>query len=162
MIVASCPLSISRTNQGKPRPTMRLSSCHMAAYLHLVSRNSSPTRSLVPRRLISRSVPSGSCLKMTNSTNNCEHEKDRTAKKPDSGIGESVIRLMTRLSMQYGAVNLSQGFPNEPPPLSVRLSLARAVLTGVPGDTDASNGYKVHASCYNMNISELEPISKLS
>lgn len=30
------------------------------------------------------------------------------------------------------------------------------------GDTDASNGYKVHASCYNMNISELEPISKLS
>jgi len=29
------------------------------------------------------------------------------------------------------------------------------------GDTDASNGYKVHASCYNMNISELEPITNL-
>lgn len=29
------------------------------------------------------------------------------------------------------------------------------------GDTDASNGYKVHASCYNMNISELDPINNL-
>ena len=29
------------------------------------------------------------------------------------------------------------------------------------GDTDASNGYKVHASCYNMNISELKPIDNL-
>ena len=66
-------------------------------------------------------------------------EEDRTAKRPDSGIGESVIRLMTRLSMQHGAVNLSQGFPNEPPPLSIRLALARAVLAGVPEDlTDTS------------------------
>lgn len=30
------------------------------------------------------------------------------------------------------------------------------------GDTDESNGYKVHASCYNMNISELDPISQLN
>jgi len=30
------------------------------------------------------------------------------------------------------------------------------------GDTDASNGYKVHASCWNMNISELEPVSELN
>jgi len=29
------------------------------------------------------------------------------------------------------------------------------------GDTDESNGYKVHASCYNMNISELESIDKI-
>lgn len=29
------------------------------------------------------------------------------------------------------------------------------------GDTDASNGYKVHASCWNMNISELDPITNL-
>ena len=34
---------------------------------------------------------------------------------------ESTIRLMTRLAIQHGAVNLSQGFPNEgcahtPPP----------------------------------------------
>ena len=30
------------------------------------------------------------------------------------------------------------------------------------GDTDPSNGYKVHASCYNLNISELDPIIELS
>lgn len=30
------------------------------------------------------------------------------------------------------------------------------------GDTDPSNGYKVHASCYNLNISELDPILELS
>uniref|UniRef100_A0A7S1G1N0 Aminotransferase class I/classII large domain-containing protein n=1 Tax=Corethron hystrix TaxID=216773 RepID=A0A7S1G1N0_9STRA len=52
-------------------------------------------------------------------------------KNDNSGFGESVIRLMTRLSMQYGAINLSQGFPNEPPPLAARIALAKAVLTGV-------------------------------
>ena len=31
-------------------------------------------------------------------------------------VKESTIRLMTRLAVQHGAVNLSQGFPNEPPP----------------------------------------------
>ena len=46
------------------------------------------------------------------------------------GVKESVIRLMTRLSIQYNAVNLSQGFPNEPPPSRVRLALAHAVLSG--------------------------------
>ena len=45
-------------------------------------------------------------------------------------IKESVIRLMTRLSIQYNAINLSQGFPNEPPPIRVRLALAHAVLSG--------------------------------
>ncbi len=29
------------------------------------------------------------------------------------------------------------------------------------GDIDTSNGYKVHASCYNMNISELNPLEEL-
>lgn len=36
---------------------------------------------------------------------------DRTA-----GFTDSVIRRMTRVSMQYGAVNLSQGFPDFEPP----------------------------------------------
>mmetsp|Transcript_5711 Transcript_5711/g.8402 ORF Transcript_5711/g.8402 Transcript_5711/m.8402 type:complete len:493 (-) Transcript_5711:1087-2565(-) len=45
-------------------------------------------------------------------------------------VKESVIRLMTRLAMQYNAVNLSQGFPNEPPPRKVKLALAQAVLSG--------------------------------
>lgn len=45
-------------------------------------------------------------------------------------VAESTIRKMTRLAKEYGAVNLSQGFPNESPPESVRLALAYAVLTG--------------------------------
>ena len=36
---------------------------------------------------------------------------DRTA-----GFTDSVIRRMTRISNQYGAVNLSQGFPDFDPP----------------------------------------------
>ncbi|KAL9179769.1 hypothetical protein ACHAXT_007739 [Thalassiosira profunda] len=45
-------------------------------------------------------------------------------------VKESVIRLMTRLAQQHGAVNLSQGFPNEAPPAKVRLALAHAVISG--------------------------------
>jgi aspartate/methionine/tyrosine aminotransferase len=45
-------------------------------------------------------------------------------------VKESVIRLMTRLALKYNAVNLSQGFPNEPPPAKMRLALAQAVLSG--------------------------------
>ena len=45
-------------------------------------------------------------------------------------VKESVIRLMTRLAIQYNAVNLSQGFPNEPPPWKAKLALAKAVLSG--------------------------------
>lgn len=60
--------------------------------------------------------------------------------------------------MQHGAVNLSQGFPNEPPPVSVRLALARAVLAGVPGDTNASSVSDACASIESMlrNIQEEE------
>ena len=47
-----------------------------------------------------------------------------------AAVKESVIRKMTRLAHQYGAVNLSQGFPNEPPPRKLRLALAHSVLTG--------------------------------
>lgn len=36
---------------------------------------------------------------------------DRTA-----GFTDSVIRRMTRISNEYGAVNLSQGFPDFDPP----------------------------------------------
>ena len=34
-----------------------------------------------------------------------------------AGFTDSVIRRMTRISMQYDAVNLSQGFPDFDPPL---------------------------------------------
>ena len=39
---------------------------------------------------------------------------DRTA-----GFTDSVIRRMTRISNQYGAVNLSQGFPDFDPPKAI-------------------------------------------
>lgn len=58
-------------------------------------------------------------------------------------VKESTIRKMTRLANEYSAVNLSQGFPNEAPPLPVRLALAHAVLAGTPipngdhGESDA-------------------------
>lgn len=55
---------------------------------------------------------------------------------PQPNVQESVIRKMTRLAVQYNAVNLSQGFPNEPPPRKVRLALAQAVLSGNVGSKD--------------------------
>ena len=45
---------------------------------------------------------------------------DRTAQFTDS-----VIRRMTRISNQYGAVNLSQGFPDFDPPEAIRAKLAQ-------------------------------------
>jgi aspartate/methionine/tyrosine aminotransferase len=45
-------------------------------------------------------------------------------------VKESVIRKMTRLAIEHDAVNLSQGFPNEGPPLKLRMALAHGVLTG--------------------------------
>jgi len=54
-------------------------------------------------------------------------------------VKESVIRLMTRLALKHGAVNLSQGFPNECPPAKIRLALAHAVLSGnVSSSNEAS------------------------
>jgi hypothetical protein len=39
---------------------------------------------------------------------------------------ESVIRAMTRLSNQHGAINLSQGFPDFDPPEELLAALERA------------------------------------
>ena len=39
---------------------------------------------------------------------------------------ESVIRAMTRLSNQHGAINLSQGFPDFNPPEELLAALERA------------------------------------
>lgn len=49
-----------------------------------------------------------------------------------SGVKESGIRKMTRLAVQHGAVNLSQGFPNEPPPSDG----VTALICGLLGGTD--------------------------
>lgn len=43
------------------------------------------------------------------------------------GLGQSTIREMTRLALEHGAVNLSQGFPDFPPPPEI-LAAAHAAL----------------------------------
>ena len=45
-----------------------------------------------------------------------------------AGFTDSVIRRMTRVSLQYGAVNLSQGFPDFDPPKEILDSLRNAAL----------------------------------
>lgn len=47
-----------------------------------------------------------------------------------SRLKESQIREMTRLANECGAINLSQGFPDFPPPLEIREAAARAVMEG--------------------------------
>ena len=44
---------------------------------------------------------------------------------------ESVIREMTRLANQHGAINLSQGFPDFPAPEPIKAEAARAVMADV-------------------------------
>ncbi len=44
---------------------------------------------------------------------------------------ESVIREMTRLAMEYGAVNLAQGFPDFPAPAEVKEAAVRAIRADV-------------------------------
>lgn len=43
---------------------------------------------------------------------------------------DSVIRRMTRISDEYGAINLSQGFPDFDPPKEIMDALARAAYAG--------------------------------
>jgi aspartate/methionine/tyrosine aminotransferase len=47
------------------------------------------------------------------------------------GFTESVIRSMTRLANEYGAINLAQGFPNFPAPEVIKQAAVRAVLDDV-------------------------------
>jgi len=47
-----------------------------------------------------------------------------------AGFTDSVIRRMTRICNQYGAVNLSQGFPDFDPPLEIQKRLEQVALTG--------------------------------
>ena len=43
---------------------------------------------------------------------------------------DSVIRRMTRISDEYGAINLSQGFPDFDPPKAMLDALAKAAYAG--------------------------------
>src|SRR5215475_7672961 len=47
------------------------------------------------------------------------------------GFTESVIRGMTRLANEHGAINLAQGFPNFPAPDLLKEAAARAVREDV-------------------------------
>ena len=46
------------------------------------------------------------------------------------GFNDSVIRRMTRISDEYGAINLSQGFPDFDPPQEIMDALAKAAHEG--------------------------------
>jgi aspartate/methionine/tyrosine aminotransferase len=50
--------------------------------------------------------------------------------KRTEGFTDSVIRRMTRISNQYGAVNLSQGFPDFEPPKAILDRLSEVAHTG--------------------------------
>jgi len=50
----------------------------------------------------------------------------RTAERT-AGLVESVIREMTRLALQHGAINLSQGYPDFPAPREIKEAAKRAI-----------------------------------
>jgi aminotransferase len=52
---------------------------------------------------------------------------DRFRSARTAGFTESVIREMTRLALQHGAVNLAQGFPDFPAPEELKQAAARAI-----------------------------------
>ena len=54
----------------------------------------------------------------------------QTLSERTASFTDSVIRRMTRVSLQYGAVNLSQGFPDFDPPASLLDALARVAHEG--------------------------------
>ncbi|HEY2825642.1 MAG TPA: aminotransferase class I/II-fold pyridoxal phosphate-dependent enzyme [Gemmatimonadales bacterium] len=54
----------------------------------------------------------------------------RTAKRTH-GFTESVIRAMTRLAREHGAINLAQGFPNFPAPAVLKEAAAQAIFADV-------------------------------
>ena len=74
------------------------------------------------------------------------HQRGAAAGKAGvSAPAESTIRLMTRLAIQHGAVNLSQGFPNEPPPRTMVLAAVGALLDGETLDSAEKCAKKLDA-----------------
>lgn len=53
-------------------------------------------------------------------------QRQKTSSKADQ-FTESVIREMTRVALQYGAVNLAQGFPDFPCPLALKQAACQAI-----------------------------------
>ena len=71
-------------------------------------------------------------------------------------VKESVIRMMTRLAIEFDAVNLSQGFPNEGPPWEMRLALAHGVLNGHANGQSDLNEDTLKKSLVDMILSDAE------
>ena len=69
-------------------------------------------------------------------------------------VKESVIRMMTRLAVEFDAVNLSQGFPNEGPPWEMRLALAHGVLNGYPTGQSGMDEDTLKKSLVDMILSD--------
>jgi len=68
---------------------------------------------------------------------------------------ESVIREMTRLSIQYQAVNLSQGFPDFPAPLEVKEAAVRAI-------NEERNQYEITWGSKNLREAIAERLKHLT
>jgi aminotransferase len=54
----------------------------------------------------------------------------RTLSTRTAGFTDSIIRRMTRISNRYGAINLSQGFPDFDPPKEITDRLAEIAPSG--------------------------------
>src|SRR5271156_6151979 len=59
-----------------------------------------------------------------------DHPKHFISDKVEN-FTEYVIREMTRQAMQYGAVNLSQGFPDSPAPAEIKRAAQEAIAADV-------------------------------
>lgn len=77
-----------------------------------------------------------------------------------AGPSESVIRLMTRKAIQYSAINLSQGFPNEPPPRKVIEALAKGALAGTAERASQSTLTSLAATTFDTTFDELNQYSQ--
>ena len=70
----------------------------------------------------------------------------RRKKRGAEQVNESTIRLMTRVAIESGAVNLSQGFPNEPPPREMACAAAGALLCGASAASAAAAATELEAT----------------
>ena len=70
----------------------------------------------------------------------------RRKKRGAEQVNESTIRLMTRVAIESGAVNLSQGFPNEPPPREMACAAAGALLCGASAASAAAAAAELEAT----------------
>lgn len=57
-------------------------------------------------------------------------QRKKTSSKADL-FTESVIREMTRVALQHGAINLSQGFPDFPCPIELKQAAYEAIAEDV-------------------------------